>query len=192
MGYHDFDHVVFATGYHREIPFTINKKTFEFPDNPLFHYTFNPNYRNMAFSVFFKPTGPSFGQAWLQGRWLAQVFAKELTLPAADKMLKESKCQSRHHGIGGLDPFNLFDEFMEQLGLGRPTLMKLAGYCLYKPFWTYRYMMAPRWQIWVPLEKLCPPIKGMPTSSQQIVSDKKHQPIGAWAPQAASKAAAAA
>merc|ERR1711879_157665 len=180
--YQDFDFVVFATGYHREVPFTINGKEFSFPDTPLYHYTFNPSYRNVAFSVFFKPTGPSFGQAWLQGRWLSQVFAGELSLPSAEVMLKQSKAQSKHHGVGGLDPFNLFDEFMEQLELPRPTGFQLMMRSLYQPFWVYRYLMAPRWNLWIPVSKLAPGVQEYAPSSQERVGDRYAKPIGAAAP----------
>jgi len=170
--YHDFDAVVYSTGYHREIPFTINKKEFEFPDTPLFHYTFNPEYRNFAFSLYFKPVGPSFSACWLQARWIALVLSKKLALPPADVMLKNSKAQTRHHGVGGLDPFNTFDEFMEQVNLARPTTKQLFAKFFYKPLWVIDYLRKPRWNLWVPVESLCPPIPEYPKSSLVPVGDK--------------------
>uniref|UniRef100_A0A061QU23 Flavin-containing monooxygenase n=1 Tax=Tetraselmis sp. GSL018 TaxID=582737 RepID=A0A061QU23_9CHLO len=176
--YHDFDTVIFATGYHREIPFTVNKTEFSFPDTPLYKYTFNPSYKNMAFALFMKTVGPQFPVCWFQSRWVAQVFSGQRKLPPAEAMLKSSKAQTRHHGIGGLDPFDTCDLFMDAIGYPRPSNWQLFGMMFTRPTFVIKYLFSPRWALWVPAEKLCPPISKYPKSSMERVGGKMTVPIG--------------
>lgn len=169
--------VIFCTGYHREIPFTVNKQEFSFPDTPLYKYTFNPKYRNMAFALFMKTVGPQFPVAWLQSRWVAKLFAGQLSLPSAEAMLKSSKAQTRHHGIGGLDPFDTCDLFMSAIGMPRPSGWKLFGMLFTAPLSLIKYLSGPRWQYWVPLDELAPPVKHYPSSSMEVVAGKMTVPI---------------
>ena len=170
--------VIFCTGYHREVPFTINGKEFSFPDTPLLDWTFNPSYRNMAFSLFMKTVGPQFPLAWMQARWVALVLSGQKELPPAADMLKNSQLLSKHHGIGGLDPFDTCDKFMMNIGFPRPTNFQLLCSAFTRPTWLWNYLMGPRWRIWVPMDSLCPPINKFPGTSMQQVGSKMTTLIG--------------
>ena len=133
----------------------------------------------MAFSLFMKTVGPQFPVAWMQARWVALVMSGQKNLPSQEFMANNSKVLSKHHGIGGLDPFDTCDLFMKQVGFPRPTNFQLISKAFTSPTWVWNYLMGPRWRIWVPMDTLCPPIKKFPGSSMQQVGNKVTTPIGA-------------
>eukprot|EP00191_Tetraselmis_sp_GSL018_P022601 CAMPEP_0177621976 /NCGR_PEP_ID=MMETSP0419_2-20121207/27958_1 /TAXON_ID=582737 /ORGANISM="Tetraselmis sp., Strain GSL018" /LENGTH=177 /DNA_ID=CAMNT_0019122101 /DNA_START=538 /DNA_END=1068 /DNA_ORIENTATION=+ len=107
---HEFDKIVFATGYHRELPFTVNGSRFNFPEQPLYRYTFSPRHRNLAFCLFMHSVG-SFQVAWMQAKWISSVMVGRCSLPPRQEMEASSRALSVHQGKDGLDPFDTQDMF---------------------------------------------------------------------------------
>lgn len=97
--------VIFATGYHREIPFTINGEAFSFPKTPLYKYTFSTKYKGFGFLLFMHPVGPSFQCGWIQSKYISRVLSGKTELPDRHIMEQQSIPLDAHQGKGGHGSF---------------------------------------------------------------------------------------
>lgn len=91
--------MIFATGYHRELPFTVNGAEFRFPEQPLYKYTFSPSYRGLGFCLYMHSVG-SFQVAWMQSRWIVSSLLGKIPLPPQDAMKEQATALSAHQGKG--------------------------------------------------------------------------------------------
>ena len=91
--------IVFATGYHRELPFTVNGKEFRFPEQPLFKYTFSPGHQQLGFCLYMHSIG-SFQVSWMQAKWIVSVLAGKVALPPQKVMHDKAVALEEHQGKG--------------------------------------------------------------------------------------------
>ena len=151
------DAVIMCTGYKTVLPFLENREINNNRD--LYKHVFMPDDPTIAFVGFARPNiGALPPVAEMQSRWVAKVFAGELSLPSAEEMKKvmqsdtefitklKSGYAKRNAVSSGIDYQPYLDLIAGYVGC-RPNLWKLLAKpkiffgVLFGPFASYQYRL---------------------------------------------------
>ncbi len=154
---HEVDAVVMCTGYKSVLPFLENKEINNYRE--LYKHVFMPDDPTIAFVGFARPNiGALPPLAEMQARWIARVFAGEVSLPTAEQMKKimqsdteyltklRSGFAKRNYISATVDYQTYLDEIAGYVGC-RPKLWNLLGKpkllfaVLFGPFASYQYRL---------------------------------------------------
>jgi dimethylaniline monooxygenase (N-oxide forming) len=88
---HDFDLVVYATGYKVTFPFLKHYTDFDVEENNelrLYKKIIHPDYENLFFLALLQPLGAIMPLAEIQSKWIAKIINETCKLPSKNIMLK--------------------------------------------------------------------------------------------------------
>lgn len=128
----DFDVVVFATGFSREVPFI--HKSLRPETRGLYKGALVPSEPRVGYCLFVLPFGSHFQVAELQAAWLAQVWSGSLPTPSVADMLRLARpvpVVAAHEKLGEYHR-------MQYLALLRPALFPLARWAWEDPVRLFR------------------------------------------------------
>ena len=128
----DFDVVVFATGFARDVPFI--HRSLRPETRGLYKGALVPSEPRVGYCLFVLPFGPHFQVAELQAAWLAEVWSGGLPTPSVADMLRLAR---RVPVVAAPDKLGEYHR-MQYLALLRPAVFPLARWAREDPVRLFR------------------------------------------------------
>ena len=128
----DFDVVVFATGFARDVPFI--HRSLRPETRGLYKGALVPSEPRVGYCLFVLPFGPHFQLAELQAAWLAEVWSGGLPTPSVADMLRLAR---RVPVVAAHDKLGEYHR-VQYLALLRPAVFPLARWAREDPVRLFR------------------------------------------------------
>merc|ERR1711897_104061 len=138
------DVVIWATGFKRDctgLGCNVGREGEETRRIRLWRSVFHPSLPNFACCLQTHPYGSHWAVADMEARWIAGVFAGQISLPPTKQMEKEAAVVSEHQSKDTCLDTTEVAAIAQNMGFPRPSWFRLMGLLIVKPVRTGRWLM---------------------------------------------------